>query len=85
MGGLELANAFSELTDEKEQRMRFEKAQCVRRAEGKTIYPMPEPFLKSLHRMPEAAGIAFGMDRLAMLFTDAVSIDEVVAFTPEVL
>ncbi len=83
LGGMELANAFSELTDEKEQRTRFEQAQRFRRAAGKDIYPMPEPFLRSLHHMPETAGIAFGVDRLAMLFTDAVSINDVVAFTPE--
>jgi lysyl-tRNA synthetase class 2 len=85
MGGLELANAFSELTDEEEQRLRFEKAQRIRRAAGKAVYPMPEPFLKSLHHMPETAGIALGVDRLAMLFTDSISIDEVVPFIPETL
>ncbi|MFH1080255.1 MAG: EF-P lysine aminoacylase EpmA [Pseudomonadota bacterium] len=85
MGGLELANAFSELTDEKEQRLRFEKAQRIRRAAGKAAYPMPEPFLSSLRYMPEAAGIAIGVDRLAMLFTDSASIDEIIAFTPEML
>ncbi|MBA4397603.1 MAG: EF-P lysine aminoacylase GenX [Syntrophus sp. (in: bacteria)] len=85
MGGLELANAFSELTDEKEQRLRFEKAQRLRRAAGKVVYPMPEPFLSSLRCMPEAAGIALGVDRLAMLFTDSAHIDEIVAFTTEML
>ena len=85
MGGLELANAFSELTDEKEQRLRFEKAQQFRHAGARSVYPMPEPFLASLRHMPEAAGIALGVDRLAMLFTDAAVIDEVVAFTPESL
>jgi elongation factor P--(R)-beta-lysine ligase len=83
MGGVELANAFSELTDEKEQRMRFEKEQRHRREAGKTVYPMPESFLRSLRDMPEAAGIALGVDRLTMLFTDATAIDEVVVFTPE--
>jgi lysyl-tRNA synthetase class 2 len=85
MGGLELANAFSELTDEKEQRSRFEKALHMRQAAGKPAYAMPEPFLRSLHQMPETAGIALGVDRLAMLFTDSVSIDEVVSFIPETL
>ena len=85
IGGLELANAFSELTDEKEQRARFEKARHTRRENGKTAYPLPEPFLKSLQQMPDAAGIALGVDRLAMLFTDAASIDDIVAFTPETL
>lgn len=85
LGGLELANAFSELTDAKEQRLRFEKAQHIRQAAGKPVYPMPEPFLSSLRCMPEAAGIALGVDRLAMLFTGSANIDEIVAFTPEML
>jgi lysyl-tRNA synthetase class 2 len=85
IGGLELANAFSELTDEKEQRSRFEQALRVRHAAGKAAYPMPEPFLRSLQDLPETAGIALGVDRLAMLFADAASIDEVVPFIPEAL
>ncbi len=85
MGGLELANAFTELTDEKEQRSRFERVRHKRRAAGKAVYSMPEPFLSSLRHMPEAAGIALGVDRLAMLFTDSASIDDIVAFTPEML
>jgi lysyl-tRNA synthetase class 2 len=85
MGGLELANAFSELIDEKEQRLRFEKAQQARRTAGKNIYPMPEPFLKSLLSIPESSGIALGVDRLAMIFTDSDTIDEVVTFPPETL
>lgn len=85
VGGLELANAFAELTDEREQRTRFEQALRVRHAAGRVAYPMPEPFLRSLHHMPSAAGIALGLDRLAMLFTDSASIDEVVTFPPESL
>jgi lysyl-tRNA synthetase class 2 len=85
LGGLELANAFSELTDEAEQRRRFEKARQFRLVAGKREYPLPEPFLKALREMPDAAGIALGVDRLAMLLTDAATIDEVVAFTPEML
>lgn len=85
IGGLELANAFSELTDEEKQRSRFEQVQRNRRAAGRAVYPMPEPFLWSLRYMPEAAGIALGVDRLAMLFCDAPSVDEVVAFIPELL
>jgi lysyl-tRNA synthetase class 2 len=85
MGGLELANAFSELTDADEQRLRFDRAQSIRRAAGKNTYPMPEPFLRSLKHMPDAAGIALGLDRLAMLFTDSTRIDDVVAFVPETL
>jgi len=83
MGGLELANAFSELTDAAEQRRRFEEEQKRRRASGGVAYPMPEKFLAALPAMPESSGIALGVDRLAMIFTDSESIDDVVAFTPE--
>lgn len=85
IAGLELANAFSELTDPVEQRQRFSAEEATRRAAGKPPYPTPEPFLRELAAMPEAAGIALGLDRLVMLLTDAASIDEVVAFTPEML
>ncbi len=50
---------------------------------GKPPYPMPEKFLAELSEMPPSAGIALGFDRLVMVFADASSIDEVVAFTPE--
>jgi lysyl-tRNA synthetase class 2 len=85
IGGLELCNAFSELIDPVEQRLRFEKEQNRRRISGKTVYPMPQNFLESLDDMPEAAGNALGVDRLVMLFADTVKIDDVVAFTPEEL
>ncbi|OGP61640.1 MAG: hypothetical protein A2V65_04315 [Deltaproteobacteria bacterium RBG_13_49_15] len=85
IGGMELCNAFSELTDPEEQRLRFEKELAIRGRLRKTTYPMPEKFLNALRFMPEAAGCAMGIDRLAMLFTDAKTIDEVTAFTPETL
>lgn len=85
MGGLELCNAFSELTDPDIQRRRFEAEVARREAMDGTRPPIPEPFLSSLARMPAAAGNALGFDRLVMLLTGATSIDEVVAFTPEVL
>jgi lysyl-tRNA synthetase class 2 len=81
--GLELANAFSELTDPEEQRLRFEKDEELRRAAGKTPYPLPEKFLAELATMSEAAGIALGLDRLIMLITDTEKIDDVVAFGPD--
>jgi lysyl-tRNA synthetase class 2 len=85
IGGLELANAFSELTDHREQRNRFVAEQTCRRATGKAVYPLPEKFLAELPAMPPSAGIALGIDRLVMVLLDAASIDEVVAFTPEEL
>ena len=85
IGGLELANAFSELTDPAEQRERFLKETEKRKKEGKTVYPFPEKFINDLEHMPASAGIAFGIDRFVMLLTDSATIDEVVTFTPEKL
>jgi len=83
--GMELCNAFTELTDPVEQRIRFEKEQKIRSESGKQVYPLPEKFLESLQLMPEASGVALGIDRLVMLFANTKSIDGVVAFTPEEL
>lgn len=85
IGGLELCNGFSELTDAAEQRRRFAAETEQRRAAGKAIYSSPEPFLAALQAMPAAAGNALGIDRLVMLLVDADSIDQVAAFTPEEL
>ncbi|MBW8282127.1 MAG: EF-P lysine aminoacylase GenX, partial [Rhizobium sp.] len=75
--GVELANAFGELTDAGEQRRRFE-AEMVekQRVYGET-YPLDEDFLEALAIMPDASGIALGFDRLVMLATGAVRIDQV--------
>jgi lysyl-tRNA synthetase class 2 len=85
IGGLELANGFSELTDAREQRQRFEEASEARAAKNWARYSMPEKFLQALQTMPEAAGIALGIDRLAMILANTTKIDDVVAFPPETL
>ncbi len=85
IGGLELCNAFTELTDAQEQSRRFEAERARRRQSGKTVYPMPERFLTALENMPPATGNALGIDRLVMLFADTASIEDVTAFTPEEL
>jgi len=85
IAGMELANAFSELTDTEEQRRRFLAEEEERRRLDKPPYPSPEPFLADLAYMPAAAGIALGLDRLAMIFSGVSRIDDVVAFTPEEL
>jgi lysyl-tRNA synthetase class 2 len=85
IGGLELANAFSELNDPEEQRSRFLSEEGCRRSMQKRPYPIPDKFLTELEDMPPAAGIALGVDRLVMVFLDAGTIDEVVAFTQEEL
>ena len=83
--GIELCNAFSELTDPVIQRQRFEEELNFREKAGKSVYPMPEPFLSTLADMPESSGNALGVDRLVMIFTGAENIDGVTAFTPEEL
>lgn len=85
IAGLELANAFSELVNPEEQRARFVQDRRWRQETGKAVYPFPEHFLQALAHMPPAAGIALGVDRLAMLFADAADIKAVLAFTPEEL
>lgn len=83
VGGLELANGFSELVDVDEQRIRFFEESKVRAERGMHPYPLPEKFLQDLRFMPPSAGIALGIDRLVMVLLDKDTIDEVVAFTPE--
>lgn len=85
IAGMELCNAFSELTDAREQRRRFEDERKFRRQMGRDPYPMPEKFLSALACLPACAGNALGLDRLVMLFCDVTDIDSVTAFTPEEL
>ncbi|WP_298269332.1 EF-P lysine aminoacylase EpmA [Geobacter sp.] len=85
IGGVELANAFSELTDPAEQRARFERESAYRESLGHPPIPLPGKFLEELSAMPPSAGIALGVDRLVMILLDAATIDQVVAFTPEEL
>ena len=76
--GLELANAFGELTDAPEQRRRFVADQAKKRALHGETYPIDEDFLAALHcGLPPCAGIALGFDRLVMLATGAADIEEV--------
>jgi elongation factor P--(R)-beta-lysine ligase len=76
--GLELANAFGELTDAKEQARRFAADQAKKRALYGEAYPVDEDFLAALEfGLPESAGIALGFDRLVMLCSGANHIDEV--------
>jgi lysyl-tRNA synthetase class 2 len=82
IGGLELANAFGELTCASEQRARFEHDQATRRARGKPVYPIDDKLIAALAEgLPPSAGIALGVDRLIMLATGADTIGEVLTFT----
>jgi elongation factor P--(R)-beta-lysine ligase len=76
--GLELANAFGELTDPAEQRARFLRDQARKQALYGETYPIDEDFLAALEAgLPPSAGIALGFDRLVMLATEAHDIEEV--------
>jgi elongation factor P--(R)-beta-lysine ligase len=76
--GLELANAFQELTDPAEQRARFLADQARKQALYGTAYPIDDDFLAALeHGLPDSAGIALGFDRLVMLCTGADHIEDV--------
>jgi lysyl-tRNA synthetase class 2 len=83
LAGLELANGFSELTDQAEQLQRFESELQLLKKQGRTVPELPRKFLLSLARMPAAAGIALGVDRLAMILLDTETIDQAVSFLPE--
>jgi len=79
--GMELANAFCELTDVGEQRARFAAAMNEKHRIYGERYPVDEDFLAALAAMPPASGIALGFDRLVMLATGAQHIDQVI-WTP---
>ena len=80
LDGVEIANAYSELTDPALQRARFDECARRRRALGKPVYPLDEEFLDALGRVPPAGGIALGVDRLAMVLAGAPTIGDVTAF-----
>jgi lysyl-tRNA synthetase class 2 len=75
--GVELANAYGELTDPVEQRRRLEAAMREKERRYAVRYPLDEDFLAALAAMPPASGIALGFDRLVMLATGASRIDQV--------
>ncbi len=80
IAGVELANGFSELNEEKEQRRRLVEEQQFRKTMNKPIYPLDEHFLQAVSKMPPSAGIAIGLDRLLMLLLDVRKIDQVLLF-----
>ena len=81
--GLELANAFGELTEPIEQRARFEAESAARLGRGKDVYPIDEALLAALRYMPPTSGVALGFDRLMMLLLGVASIRDVMAFADD--
>lgn len=81
LAGVELGNCFSELTDAKEQRKRFENDLNARRKLGKTDYPVDNDLIDALESgLPRVSGIAVGVDRIIMLAADTSSVSETMFF-----
>ncbi len=81
LGGIEIANAFTELNDPDEQRRRFEQQRDELQRGDEEAQPFDEAFLEALeHGMPPTAGVGLGIDRLTMILTGARTLREVVLF-----
>jgi lysyl-tRNA synthetase, class II len=81
VNGWEIANAFSELNDPREQRARFLEQAEQKRGPDDPPHPIDDDFIKALaFGMPPMGGMGMGMDRLGMLMTDSPTIREVIAF-----
>jgi len=81
IGGLELADCYTELTDWKEQKERFEKELLEIKRLGKTPYSYDEDFIEALKAgLPASSGIAMGIDRLLMLLTNTNNVADTLLF-----
>lgn len=81
IAGLELGNCFSELTDAKEQKKRFEEDKMLRQKQSKTDYPIDNGLIEALASgLPAVSGIAVGVDRLIMLAADVPNVSDTIFF-----
>jgi len=82
--GLELANAYDELIDAEVLRDRFEADNAERESLGIHVMPIDEYLLAALPNMPECSGIALGIDRLLMIATQKMKLEQVVTFPADI-
>lgn len=81
LGGIEIANTYSELTDYQEQKIRFKQGHKNRQINKLPEYSEDKNFFEALkYGIPDFSGTALGIDRLIMIFTDSKTIDEVISF-----
>jgi lysyl-tRNA synthetase class 2 len=81
VGGLEIANSFTELNDPDEQRQRFEQQRAESERGDEETQPYDEAFIEALEQgMPPTGGVGLGIDRMVMILTGAKSLREVLLF-----
>jgi lysyl-tRNA synthetase class 2 len=81
VAGMEMGNAFSELNDPDEQRLRFEEQQKAAAAGDEDAHPMDEDYLRALeHGLPPTGGLGVGIDRLVAVLTGSPNLREVILF-----
>ncbi len=78
INGIEIANAFTELTDAGEQLKRLQEEQIERKRQGKEVYEIDYEFIEALKNMPDSAGIALGVDRLIQVLLSCQKIEDVI-------
>ena len=80
IGGMEIGNAYTELTDSKALEQNFKTETKFRKENNLPIHPYDKEFISSCGQMPPCTGIGLGVDRLAMLFADTANIEDVLYF-----